>query len=318
MKKGLRTALFGMALAAGAAMLPIAPTPAAAQTTANAFSAIGTNIVASGMKYLGTPYLYGADPSQTRSFDCSSFTFRAFTENGINLPRTANDQYSLGKAVALEEALPGDLIFFRDSVHPNQAGHVAIYMGSGRMLHASSGRGVHTVEVSHPYWKNKIMGIKRVIPATHTVRSGDTLWKISLAHGVTVQELRIWNKLKHDSLQNGQQLMVADPDLLMTEIYAKGRSYVVQPGDTLISIAARLGVKADLIRSWNGMPNDAVYAGQRLKLEAPYRTYTVVSGDSLWSVSKKTRTPESAIKKANAWAAGSLQVGQNLKIPVLF
>jgi LysM repeat protein len=316
-KKKLQIALVGLVLAASSAIT--APSSVSAETHISAAApSIGNDIIAAGMKYLGTPYLFGADPSQTRTFDCLSFTFRAFTENGINLPRTANQQYSLGKSVALSDAQPGDLIFFRDSVYPDQAGHVSIYMGGGRMLHASTGKGVNTIEVAHPYWKKKIIGIKRVIPAAYTVQNGDTLWRISLAHGVTVQELRNWNKLKQDGLMKGQQLMVENPDLLMSQIYAKGRSYMVQPGDSLWSISRKMSVTVDQLQSWNGILQDEVYVGQRLKLEAPFKTYTVAAGDSIWSVSNKTRTPEAAIKKANPLSSDSIYVGQVLNIPVSF
>jgi LysM repeat protein len=314
LKKQLQQTAIGFTLLFGV----LAPAPALAATETVAPSTIADSIIASGLKYLGTPYLYGADPSQTSTFDCSSFTFRAFIENGINLPRTANTQMGVGAAVTMAQAIPGDLIFFKDSTYPTQAGHVGIYLGNGKMLHASTSKGVITSDLSTPYWQQRFMAVKRIIPPTYTVQSGDTLWKISLARNVTVQELRTWNKLSSDELKPGKQLMVSNPDLLMSQVYPKGASYVVQPGDTLWLISSKMNVTIDNIRTWNNLQGDGIMVGQRLKLEASYKSYTVAPGDSLWSVSQKTKTPEASIKAANGLKSDTLFVNQVLKIPVSF
>lgn len=323
MRKPLGALLIGITMMGGLAQpaAAAAEAPAAVsgvETQARTVS-IGNRILSSGQAYLGTPYLYGADPSQTNTFDCSSFTFRAFIENGINLPRTANQQMALGIPVTLEEARAGDLVFFRDPKLRNEAGHVAIYMGEGKILHASSsGKGVGYSDLSQAYWKANRMAIKRVIPAHHTVRPGDTLWSVAAERQITVQELRVWNKLKTDVLMPGQELMVQDPDLLMASLYPKGRSHVVQAGDSLWSISRKAQVTVDELRAWNRVSRDAIYIGQRLKLEAPYKSYTVLPGDSLWAVARKTRTPEAVIRKANQLASDALHAGQVLQLPVQF
>ncbi|OGX68444.1 MAG: hypothetical protein A2189_09915, partial [Paenibacillus sp. RIFOXYA1_FULL_44_5] len=79
---------------------------------------LGQQIIASAGQYLGTPYQYGADPGQTATFDCSSFTARAFADLGITLPRTSAQQYELGQAVSLSQARVGDLVFFQDPANP--------------------------------------------------------------------------------------------------------------------------------------------------------------------------------------------------------
>lgn len=314
MKKRLQQTVLGLTLLFSA----VAPTGAYAASQSTAPVTIGEKVIASGYKYLGAPYLYGADPSRTDRFDCSSFTFRAFIEHGINLPRTSNAQMGLGVDVSMEQAVPGDLVFFRDTANPDIAGHVGIYLGSGRMLHASTSKGVSTVDITTGYWKQRFMAVKRIIPATYTVQSGDSLWKISLANQITVQELRSWNKLGTDELLPGNQLMVENPDLLMSKVFAKGNSYVVQPGDTLWNISQRTGIELAHIQQWNDLSHDAIMAGQRLKLEAPYNTHIVAAGESLWSISQKTRTPQAAIKSANDLNSDMLYVGQVLRIPVSY
>lgn len=266
--------------ALGVALLFSALAPAHAYAATESVSAIAAvsakasladRIIASGNNYLGTPYLYGADASQTKNFDCSSFTFRAFIENGINLPRTANDQMSKGTAVTMATALPGDLLFFRDTTYPDKAGHVGIYLGNNQMLHASASKGVTVSSLSTPYWQTRFMAVKRVIPMTYTVQSGDTLWKISQNTGISLSSLRTWNwkSVSGDILVPGAQLFIAEPDLLMGNPGKELPHYTVQSGDTLWSISQKLSATVDQLKSWNNLTTTTnIYPGQVLKLNS--------------------------------------------------
>lgn len=273
MNKRLQQTALGVVLLFGA----LAPAHAFAATESvsavaavSAKTSIGDKIIASGSKYLGTPYLYGADPSQTKNFDCSSFTFRAFIENGINLPRTANDQMKEGIAVTMATAQPGDLLFFRDNTYPDKAGHVGIYLGDNQMLHASASKGVTITPLSTSYWQTRFMAVKRVIPLTYTVQSGDTMWKISQTTGISLNSLRTWNwsTIKGDALAPGMQLYIAEPDLQMGNPAAERPHYTVQTGDTLWGISQKLSVTVDMLKSWNSLASSNIYPGQILKLNA--------------------------------------------------
>ncbi|MEO5874363.1 MAG: NlpC/P60 family protein [Streptosporangiaceae bacterium] len=79
-------------------------------------------------KQLGKPYFYGgAGPN---SFDCSGLTMMAWKAGGVALSHNAAAQYSQSKRVALADLQPGDLVFF------SGLGHVGLYVGGGKMLHA--------------------------------------------------------------------------------------------------------------------------------------------------------------------------------------
>ncbi len=80
---------------------------------------------------IGTPYRYGAaGPS---AYDCSGLVMAAFKKAGVSLPRTSAAQSKVGTPVSRDELKPGDLVFFYSPVS-----HVGIYLGGGRMVHAST------------------------------------------------------------------------------------------------------------------------------------------------------------------------------------
>lgn len=98
-------------------------------------------------KHLGKPYKFGASSSETpKTFDCSSFVQYLYKRIGINLPRTALDQASIGKSIESKKDLleVGDLLFFKGGWgHYNPEfsmgiGHVGVYVGNGKVINARS------------------------------------------------------------------------------------------------------------------------------------------------------------------------------------
>ncbi|WP_291572070.1 C40 family peptidase [Clostridium sp. UBA4548] len=98
---------------------------------AEAATVSGQDIVNEAKKYLGVPYQWGGNGPST--FDCSGLTKYVYNQFGIYLPRTANEQMSVGTYVAKSELQPGDLVFFGYNAH---AGHVGIYIGSDQFIEA--------------------------------------------------------------------------------------------------------------------------------------------------------------------------------------
>ena len=87
-------------------------------------------------QFLGNPYVWGGT-SLTRGADCSGFTMRIFEHFGYSLSRTSAAQSNNGRRVSLSEIQPGDLLFYN---HGSRIGHVAIYIGNGQIIHASTER----------------------------------------------------------------------------------------------------------------------------------------------------------------------------------
>lgn len=132
---------------------------ATTETTTVPSSGNGSSIVATAKKYLGYNYTYGGSSPST-GFDCSGFTSYVFKQHGISLNRTAAGQYSNGVAVSRANLQPGDLVMFGKS----GINHVAIYIGGGKIIHASTpSTGVRIDSLSTGYYNNNYVGARRVL-----------------------------------------------------------------------------------------------------------------------------------------------------------
>ena len=129
------------------------------ETTSVPSSSNGSAIVATAKKYLGYKYVYGGSSPST-GFDCSGFTSYVFKQHGITLNRTSAGQYSNGVAVSRSNLQPGDLVMFGKS----SITHVAIYIGGGQIIHASTpSTGVRIDSLSTGYYNNNYYGARRVL-----------------------------------------------------------------------------------------------------------------------------------------------------------
>ncbi|MCM1089602.1 MAG: NlpC/P60 family protein [Muribaculum sp.] len=92
-------------------------------------SELGKQVARYACQFVGNPYVPGGT-SLTNGADCSGFTYRVYSDFGYSLPRTSTEQRSAGKGVDYSAAQPGDLICY--------SGHVALYIGGGKIVHAST------------------------------------------------------------------------------------------------------------------------------------------------------------------------------------
>lgn len=145
---------------------PLAPSPqqpeeaGAPAGSAAAGTGVAAAIESTAERFLGTPYRFGGEG--TTGIDCSSFVQQVFREHQIELPRTAREQIQLGSDVAPGELKKGDLVFFH--TYASYPSHVGIYLGEGKMIHASSGKGEVTVsDLNSDYYRSRFIGAKRLV-----------------------------------------------------------------------------------------------------------------------------------------------------------
>ena len=130
------------AIGPAAAPAPVpAPAPAPApvqvpvqpvvQATAVVPTAVGSSALNRALSKVGSPYRYGA--AGPNAFDCSGLVNWAYKSAGVSLPRTSRAMSRVGTPVSRADLRPGDLVFFYRPVS-----HVGIYIGNGKIVHASS------------------------------------------------------------------------------------------------------------------------------------------------------------------------------------
>jgi peptidoglycan DL-endopeptidase CwlO len=123
----------------------------------------GSSVVSLAEQFLGTPYVWGG--SAPGGFDCSGLVQYVYGQLGVSLPRTSEEQATVGTAVSdLSAAQPGDLLFFAGSDGTASApGHVGIYVGNGQMIDAPyTGTDVRIEAVP----TDQVVDIRRVLPTT--------------------------------------------------------------------------------------------------------------------------------------------------------
>lgn len=123
--------------------------------------------------FLGTRYRFGGS-SKSGGIDCSGFVQKVFRELEVSLPRTAREQFEVGTSVAPGDLQKGDLIFF--STYASYASHVGIYLGNGKMIHASSrDRRVVISPMNTAYYRSRYLGAKRIAKVNPDVFKLDDL-----------------------------------------------------------------------------------------------------------------------------------------------
>lgn len=117
-------------------------------------------VMEEALKYEGFPYVFGGDNPNT-SFDCSGLTRWVYQKAGIELPRTAQEQYDATESIPLSEAEPGDLVFFHSTYNTaNYVTHVGIVVDDKKMYQA--GDPIGYADLTTDYWQEHLIGAGRI------------------------------------------------------------------------------------------------------------------------------------------------------------
>ena len=120
--------------------------------SSSSYSGSGSSVVDYATQFVGNPYVWGGT-SLTNGADCSGFVQSVYANFGVSLPRTSYEQQNAGTEVSYADAQPGDLICY--------GGHVAIYMGNGRIVHASNS--VDGIKISDNAAYRTIVSVRRLV-----------------------------------------------------------------------------------------------------------------------------------------------------------
>jgi murein DD-endopeptidase len=114
---------------------------------------------AQAAKMVGKPYRYGG--STPAGFDCSGLIHFSYTQAGVSVPRSTEEQRRSSKHIRVAELRRGDLLFFHQEGKKNS--HVGIYLGGGEFVHApSSGKRVRSDRLDSRYWREHLSEVRRI------------------------------------------------------------------------------------------------------------------------------------------------------------
>lgn len=113
-------------------------------------SNVRVDLVSYALQFVGNRYVWGGT-SLTNGVDCSGFTMQVMAKYGISLPHYSVAQANCGTRINASEALPGDLFFYSNGSRIN---HVAIYIGNGQIVHASSPS--TGIKISNAYYRSPV------------------------------------------------------------------------------------------------------------------------------------------------------------------
>ena len=206
-----------------------------------------------------------------------------------------------------------------------------------------------TVKEPKVYKEEKVVSFKDVTKF-HKVRKGDSLGEISDKYGVTMAEVKKWNKLKSNNVPLGKNLKIITNERVVTTVKKLVKSeaiaandkpktvdtdktddyYIVQQGDNISTIARKYNVSADDLRKWNNLQDNTIQLESKIKIadittdreeiESAPRTevrnveYVVQKGDNLGTIARKYGVAASDIRTWNDLSDDNIQLGDKLVV----
>jgi len=123
---------------------------------------VRNEIVETAEGFIGLPYQWGGSSAE-EGFDCSGLSMAVYQLNGLNLPRSSRDQYSIGAPVERAELAKGDLVFFATKGR-EKVSHVGVYAGDDRFIHApGKGKTIRVDSLADRYFTTRYVGARKYL-----------------------------------------------------------------------------------------------------------------------------------------------------------
>ena len=121
----------------------------------------GMKAVRCAYSQLGKKYVSGG-ASPKAGFDCSGLVYWAYVSNGVKVPRVTTDQARTGRAVSVQNAVPGDILVFNTGGSGTGL-HTGMYAGGNSFIHSPKpGAKVRVESIATPYWKKRLVSVRHV------------------------------------------------------------------------------------------------------------------------------------------------------------
>ena len=172
----------------------------------------------------------------------------------------------------------------------------------------------------------------------YKVKRGDNLGEIAEKFGVSISQLKKWNRISGNKIIAGKTIKIYNSTIKSsygdntTKNSSNVNYYKIKPGDAIGTIAEKYGVSVSDIRRWNSISGNKIIAGKTLKIfsdaninDIPNETtkstnnvksnkqsYTIKSGDSLYSIAAKNKTTVAKLKSINNLKSNKINAGQKI------
>ncbi|MBQ9179821.1 MAG: C40 family peptidase, partial [Firmicutes bacterium] len=167
----------------------------------------GELLVQYATRFLGTKYVWGGTDLREGT-DCSGYTMRLYEKVGITIPRTSYSQENIGEEVEYEDAQPGDLVLY--------PGHVGIYMGDNKMIHATD----NFVKITDDCRYRKVLCIRRIFTDEDNVtqETFDELFKEEYNEGAEEIAKEKLAELKYETMTDEFVSKYLNPETKQTTV----------------------------------------------------------------------------------------------------